>query len=324
MGKILWLDGEEVKSLLDMKTAITAVEKAFFMHGLKKVQMPSKIYLYFPKGDLRTMPAYLEELGISGVKIVNVHPENFKKGLPSVMAIVELVDPETGEPLALMDGTYLTDMRTGAAGGLAVRYLARKDSSVVGMIGTGSQARTQLMAISEVITLEEVRIYSRKESSQDRFIEDMEKMLDINIKKMPIQKVCECDILVTTTPSRKPVVKNEWVSEGIHINAIGADARGKQELDPMILRRAKIVVDDIEQASHSGEINVPLERGVISREDIYGEIGEIVAGIKPGRESEEEITVFDSTGLAVQDVSTAFEVYNKAKNKKAGLYLPYI
>ncbi len=324
MGKILWLNGDEVKSLLDMKTAITAVEKAFFMHGLKKVQMPSKIYLYFPKGDLRTMPAYLEELGISGVKIVNVHPENFKKGLPSVMAMVELVDPETGEPLALMDGTYLTDMRTGAAGGLAVRYLARKDSSVVGMIGTGNQAKTQLMAISEVIAVDEVRIYSRKESSQNRFIEEMKGIVDADFRKMPVEKVCECDVLVTTTPSRKPVVKNEWVSEGIHINAIGADARGKQELDPMILRRAKIVVDDMEQASHSGEINVPLEKGVISMEDIYGEIGEIVAGIKPGRESKDEITVFDSTGLAVQDVSTAFEVYNKAKDKKAGLYLPYI
>ncbi len=324
MGEILWINGEEVKSLLDMKTAISAVEKAFFMHGLKKVQMPSKIYLYFPKGDLRSMPAYLEELGIAGVKIVNVHPENYKKDLPSVMAVVELVNPETGEPLALMDGTYLTDMRTGAAGGIAVRYLARKNSSIVGMIGTGSQAKTQLMAISEVIAIDEVRIYSRKESTQDRFIEEMKGKIDADIKKMPVERVCDCDILVTTTPSRKPIVKNEWVIPGTHINAIGADAKGKQELDPMILRRAKIVVDDIEQASHSGEINVPLETGVISIDDIYGEIGEIVAGVKAGRESDEEITIFDSTGLAVQDVSTAFEVYNKAKDNKAGLYLPYI
>ena len=324
MGEILWLDRKDVESLLDMKIAISAVERSFFMHGLKKVQMPPKIYLYFPHGDLRAMPAYLEELGISGVKIVNVHPENYLRDLPSVMAIVELVNPETGEPVALMDGTYLTDMRTGAAGGIAVRYLARKDSGVIGMIGTGNQARTQLQAIAEVIEIDEVRIYSKTESSQDRFIRDMEDKIGVEIKKKRIEKVCECDILVTTTPSRKPVVKNEWITGGTHINAIGADAKGKQELDPMILRRAKIIVDDIEQASHSGEINVPLEKGIISIEDIYCELGEIVAGIKPGRENEEEITVFDSTGLAVQDVSTAFEVYDKAKDKKVGVYLSYI
>ncbi len=320
----MWLSKKDVESILDIGMALKAVEQAFLMHGLRKVQMPSKIYLYFPKGDLRAMPAYLEETNISGVKVVNVHPHNHTRSLPSVMAIVELVDPDTGIPLALMDGTYLTDMRTGAAGGIAVKYLARKNSSIVGMIGTGNQARTQLMAISHFIDIEEVRITSKSGRSERSFKEYIEKVVDADIHSYPVERVCDCDILVTTTPVRKPVVMDEWIQEGTHINAIGADAKGKQELDPLLLRRAKVVVDDIHQASHSGEINVPLEKGIISMEDIYGEIGEIVSGAKPGRENEEEITIFDSTGLAVQDVATAYEIYKKAIERGAGSRLEFI
>ncbi|MFQ6119775.1 MAG: ornithine cyclodeaminase family protein, partial [Methanosarcinales archaeon] len=141
------------------------------------------------------------------------------------------------------------------------------------------------------------------------------------IPKESVESVCKCDILVTTTPVRSPIVKKEWISEGVHINAIGADAKGKQELDSNILKRAKIVVDDLAQASHSGEINVPLSNGIISLQDIYGELGEIIAGIKRGREEDNEITIFDSTGLAVQDVATANLIYKKAIEIDLGRWL---
>jgi alanine dehydrogenase len=300
------------------------VEEAIMQHGLKKVQMPSKLYLYFKKhnGDLRTMPAYLEEPDITGVKIVNVHPDNPKKGLPTVMALVILNSTETGAPIAIMDGTYLTDMRTGAAGGVAVKYLARKNAKTVGFVGTGNQARTQLLAINEIIDIQEIKATSTSEKQTNVFKDDMEIQIECEITaKKTIKEVCDCDILVTTTPSREPIVMNNWISEGTHINAIGADAPGKEELDPVVLKRAKVVVDDIPQASHSGEVNVPISKGLLAEKDIFCELGEIITGRKKARTKDSDITVFDSTGLAIQDVATANMVYMKALEKKIGLKL---
>lgn len=304
-----------------MRDALAAVEEAFRQHGLKQVQMPVKIYLDFKRhsGDLRCMPAYLEELDIAGVKIVNVHPNNPKKGLPSVMAVVLLNDPRTGAPLAAMDGTYLTDMRTGAAGGIAAKYLARRNSKVLGIVGSGRQARTQLLATSEIFNLEQVKVASRSIKDCEKFKREMEKFVDCEITIAgTVQEVCDCDILATTTPVREPIVKSEWILEGTHINAIGADAPGKEELEPSLLKRAKVVVDDFAQAVHSGEVNVPIAKGLLSESEIYAELGEIIAGKKAGRESESEITIFDSTGLAIQDVATASMVYRRAKRRKIG------
>jgi len=321
---ILWLNQNDVKSVLDMPEAMDVVEKAFKQHGLKKVQMPPKTYLYFEKhnGDLRTMPSFLEEQDITGVKIVNVHPDNRKAGLPTVMALVVLNSTETGAPLAVMDGTYLTDIRTGAAGGIAAKHLARPDSKVVGMVGAGNQARTQLLALAQVFDIEQIKITSKDISHCEEFEKEMAGVVNCEIiKTTRTEEVCDCDILVTTTPVRSPVVRSEWVKAGTHINAIGADAMGKQELDSLLLMRAKVVVDDIVQASHSGEVNVPLSSGVISSEDIYCELGEVIAGVRSGRESDDEITVFDSTGLAIQDLATANLVFERAVEKGIGSWL---
>ena len=323
-NQIIWLNRKEVESLLDMKGTLKVVEEAFRQHGLKKVQMPPKLYLYFKNhnGDLRTMPGYLEEQDITGVKIVNVHPDNPKIGLPTVMALVILNSTETGAPLAIMDGTYLTDMRTGAAGGVAVKYLARKNAKTVGFVGTGNQARSQLMAINEIIDIHEIKATSTSEKQTLAFKDDMELKIECEITpKKTIREVCDCDILVTTTPSREPIVMNEWISEGTHINAIGADAPGKEELDPLILKRAKVIVDDIQQASHSGEVNVPISKGSLSVKDIFGELGEVITGKKKARMNDSDITVFDSTGLAIQDVATADMVYRKALKANMGMKL---
>jgi alanine dehydrogenase len=289
--------------------------------------MPPKSYLYYQKydGDLRTMPAYLEGMDATGVKIVNVHANNPDKGLPTVMAIMVLNSPQTGAPMALLGGTYLTSMRTGAAGVVAAKYLARKDSKVVGIVGAGVQGRTQLMGLSRHFSIETVKVADLDLARCRNFEEECRTFLDCNyLCATDVKDVCDCDILVTATPSRSPLVKTGWISEGTHINAIGADAKGKQELESDILLRAKVVVDDISQASHSGEVNVSLAKGVISLGDIYAQIGEIVAGKKPGRENDREITVFDSTGLAIQDVSTAQKVYCKAVEKSKGTKLSFL
>jgi alanine dehydrogenase len=321
--RVLWLSGEEMENLLEMSEVITAVEHAFREHGLGRVQMPPKVYLYFQEGDLRAMPAYIPSLDKAGVKIVNVHPGNPSRGLPTVMATYVLVSPETGAPLAVMNATYLTDARTGAAGAIAAKYLARKDSKTFGLIGAGRQAKSQLLAIAELFELERVLVASRTRRSAERFATEMGKKLGIDVIACEVREACNADIVTTTTPAREPVVKDEWIGEGTHINAIGADAPGKQELDPKILRRAKIVVDAWEQAKHSGEINQSLRNRLLFREDIYAELGEIVAGKKPGRESDEEITVFDSTGLAIQDVAAAALAYRLATEKGAGVELEF-
>ncbi len=308
-----------VEKSISMREVMDAVEDAFRAKGLGRVQMPTKTYIVFPNGDFRTMSSYMPDLKMSCVKIVNVHPNNpSKHGLPTVMATIVLIDPETGRPLAIMDGTHITNMRTGAAGGIAAKYLARKDSKVIGMVGAGAQARTQLLALNEVFKIEEVRVCARTIAECEKFLRDMEYLsLKIFIKNSVKEAVEGCDILVTTTPVTQPIVRSEWVTQGMHINAIGADAPGKEELDPEILRRSKVVVDDYEQACHYGELNVPFSKGIFRREQIYAELGEIIAGKKTGRTSDEEITVFDSTGLAIQDLVTATLVYEKTK--KLGL-----
>jgi alanine dehydrogenase len=292
---MLILTQKEIKKLVplkEIKKVIRVVEKAFFDYALSKVQMPAKLYLNFQKfnGDLRIMPSFSETLNMAGTKIVNVHPENPKKGLQTVMAILLLNDPKTGLPLALMDGTYLTALRTGAGGAIAAKYLAKKGVLKLGVIGAGQQALTQIMAISQVRKIKEILVYDIKKDQVEKLAKILAKE-GIKIKRTEeISQAVKVDILVTTTPSREPIVKEEWILPGTHINAIGADAKDKEELDPKILKKAKIVVDCWEQASHSGEINVPLAKGLITKKDIYGELGEVVAKKKKGRKNEKEIT----------------------------------
>jgi len=307
------IDESKVEELLGMDDTLEVVERAFRLQAEAKVIMPPKLYLDLPdhQGDFRAMPAYVD--GSVGLKWVCVYPNNKDNKLPSIMAIIILCDPNTGCPIAVMDGTYITKMRTGAAGGVAVKYLARKDSSVIGMIGAGVQAKTQLLAISEVLAkIDEVKVFDVQNDTSLRFAREMGTQLNIKIRPVgSIAKATEADIVVTTTPSTKPVVKREHIRPGTHINAIGADAKGKQELEVELQKNAKIIVDDIEQAAHSGEINVPISEGLIKAGDIYGDLGEIVANIKKGRENDEEVTIFDSTGLAILDIICAKLLYNK-------------
>ena len=316
------LSSDDVKKLLTMRDAIDVVEKAFREKGMGRVEMPPKSYVFFEEygGDFRTMPAYIEALGAAGVKVVNVHPGNKRRGLPTVMAVIVLLDPRTGYPVAMMDGTFITNVRTGASGVIAAKYLARRDSGVVGMVGSGTQARFQLMALVEHFRIDEVRVWSKHHRCAEKYVHEMGERLGLNVRAFSKIEdvVMGADIVVTTTPSRSPLVKCEWISKGTHINAIGADAPGKQELDPEILSKSRLVVDDMEQAVHSGEVNVPISRGEIGREHIYAELGEIVCGKKEGRISEDEVTVFDSTGLAIQDISTAALVYRRAVKRGMG------
>ena len=320
--EVLLLERKEIEKLVGMNDFLEIIEKVFESKGLGEVQMPPKKYIEFSKyeGDFRIMPAYIEGLGAAGVKTVNVHPNNPQKyGLPTVMATILLLDPKTGKPISIMDGTWITNMRTGATGGIAAKYLARKNSKIIGLLGTGVQAKAQLTALNEIFNISEARLCAKTLEEAEKFAEDM-KSLDLSfiICEEGSDAVKGCDILVTTTPVKKPIVENEWIEEGVHINAIGADAKGKEELDPEILRRAKVVVDDFKQATGSGEVNVPISKGIFKPEHIHAELGEVITGNKAGRVSDKEITVFDSTGLAIQDIASAWIIFQKAREKGIG------
>jgi alanine dehydrogenase len=318
----LVLTSVDVMEVLDMDLALNAVREAFRAYGEGRVNMPPKAYLTLAQGDFRAMygEIFLPEGHVCGLKWVNVHPGNPMRGLPTVMAKIVLNDPETGFEWADMDGTLITNYRTGASGGVAAEVLSRPDAARLGVIGAGEQARTQIAAILQVRRIQEIIICDCARARAQALRDEVATLYPVQVRLAPDSRetTLASDILVTVTPSEEPLVMRDWVRPGTHINAIGADAAGKQELDPEILKVAKVVVDDWAQASHSGEINVPLSRGDITQEMIYGSLGGVVAGKKPGRQSPEEITVFDSTGLIIQDLSLGFAVLNRAKERGLG------
>lgn len=308
----------ETEALLDMEHVVGAVEGAFAAYGRGEAYMPAKVYLELPQhdGDFRAMPAYLD--GAAGVKWVNSHPKNPERHrLPAVMGIYILSDPATAAPLAIMDATSITAYRTGAAGAVASKYLAVGRPRTLGFIGCGVQARVLLAAHQVLYTNLELRMADLHADAAERFASEA------GGRAVSLADAAACDIVCTSTPSRTPVVQRAWIGAGTHINAMGADGPGKQELDPAILRDAKVVIDDEHQAHHSGEINVPLESGELRVETIYGTLGAIVAGTKAGRTGD-EITVFDSTGLAIQDVAVARMIYELARERGAGTLIPLV
>ncbi len=326
-SEILWLSEKDVHSLLTMKEALQTMEDVFSLHGHGEIQMPVKVYLDFEPygGDLRAMPGYIKGTDpAAGVKIVNSNAKNPEKKLPAVTGVMVLNDPRTGLPLGIFAAGNLTSMRTGAAGGLAARLLARPESAVVGLVGCGRQAHTQLEALIENFKIKEVRVWGKTQDESKAFVKSVQK----NFRQKfvickEVQEACQSDIVITTTPVRSPVVKMEWIRPGTHINAIGADAAGKQELESGLLYKSRVFVDAWDQASHAGEINVEVTKGNFTRDRLGGELGQVVAKIKPGRLNSSDITIFDSTGLAIQDVAVARLLFKKALKLKKGKVLKF-
>ncbi len=286
---------------ISMADLIPVIRNTFRDHATGSCIMPPKSYVMLPKGDFRVMPAYLPSMKTAGMKLVNVHPGNDQAGLPTVMAEIILLDPDTGMPVAILNGTGLTALRTGASAAVATEALCPKKSGSIGIIGAGRQAEYGLMAIREVFRPEEIRVWSRREASVDRFIA---RFPEEDIHQASLPGAADTDVLLTVTPSTVPLIRNEWIHDGTHINAMGADAPGKQELDPAILNRAEVFVDDMAQAIHSGEINVPVREGVFEPASVQGTLGEVLIQ-KNSRIRADSVTVFDSTGIAITDLATA-------------------
>ncbi len=323
MEEAIILTQSEVQSCLSMTEAIEAVRTAYSAYANGRVQMPSVQHLdiHQHNGEVDIKSGFVEDFRLIGTKIASGFYDNQKKGLPPGIAVIVLLDLETSMPLAIMDGTYITAYRTGAAGAVAASLLARKDSETVGIIGAGTQGRMQLLALRELFDIQNVKVWDINHEMANQYKDQMSMQLSIDIQVVdkPDAVVPDADILVTATPSRKALINVDSIHDGIHINAIGADGPGKQELDPKIMTRvSKIVVDSLEQCRKIGEIQHALVQGLINESEIHAEIGEIVNRDKSGRESDDEITLFDSTGLSAQDIAAAKIVYDAANKKGLG------
>jgi alanine dehydrogenase len=323
--KTLILSRTDLMGLLTPAEYNSCVEQAYRMHGAGRYYMDPKGHIVLDKypGEWEAMPSYIEEPEAAACKWVSIRERNRDQfDLPTVFSILIYTHPETGFPLAICDGSYHTVMRTGAAGAVSAKWMARKDSKCLAIVGAGHMAAGTLATCNEVFEWQEVRVWSRTQKTLDAFVREEQPKYDtfsISASTDLKRVVGGADVVVTVTPARGAIVKAEWIAPGTHIAAIGADKDGDQELDPNILKQARIFVDDIRQCRTDGEINVPLQQGIIKEEDIAGEIGEVIVERKPGRTSDSEITVFDSTGIALQDSATVPLEYERAMAAGVGI-----
>jgi alanine dehydrogenase len=268
------------------------------------------------------MPSWIEEPEAAACKWVSIREDNARFDLPAVFSILVYTHPETGFPLAICDGSYHTLMRTGASAAVSAKWLARPDSSVLAILGTGSVGEGTLATCDTVFAWSEVRIWSRSQESVDRFLgEQCPRYPHLRVVgTTDVRSAVEgADVIVTGTHARGWIVDEAWVKDGAHLAALGADLEGEQELHPGLLKRGRVFVDDIRQCVPDGEINVPLREGLISEDDVAGEIGKVICGELEGRQAPEQITVFDSTGIALQDSATVPLEFERAVAAGVGI-----
>ena len=327
-SEILILKESDISSMITMSDIIEADKEALSIYSSQKSNIPLRSNLDIPeyKGQCLFMNGYAAPAKALGVKIVSVYPENINKNLTSVPATMVLVDAETGMVNSLLDGTYLTRLRTGAISGLATDILARKDSKIFALFGTGGQAITQLEAVLTVRKIEEVRVF---DVFKDRAQEFAKKMTEKFGKKFNVKIIAaessdkaveNADIITTVTTSKKPVFDANKIKKNVHINGVGSYTPEMQEIPGDVLVKAnKIFVDTRDGAiNESGDLIKPIQSGLIKKEKINGELGEVINGLMKGRENDDEMTFFKTTGSAVLDLVAAQKIYEMAKAKNVG------
>jgi alanine dehydrogenase len=313
---MLFLDAATVRDLLSVEECITAVEQAFRLHGEGKAPQPGVLAIHAPHGTFHIKAGVLELGRLYFAAKTNANfPGNVERyGLPTIQGVIALFDAERGTPLAILDSREITSLRTGAATAVAAKYLARADASIATICGCGVQGRTQLAAIAAVRKLTRVYAVDRNRENAARFAREMANDLGIAVTVAPDLATAAraSDICVTCTPAREAILHAGDVNRGAFVAAVGADNADKQEMDPALLARSVVVVDILEQAEVSGDLHHAIAAGVMTRDDVRAELGEVVAGKKAGRLHDDEIVIFDSTGTALQDVAAAAAVYEKA------------
>ncbi|WDV46344.1 ornithine cyclodeaminase family protein [Clostridiaceae bacterium M8S5] len=333
MFKVKVLNQEVLKSILQMPMVIEAVEQVYTLKAENKTTLFPMVFHEFETGvaDMDIKSGYLEGADIFGLKLVSWYGANKEKGLPLLIGTTMIFDSNTGVPLAILNADHITGMRTGAAGAIGAKYLARKDSRTLLMIGTGHIAQFEIAALLHVVeSIDRVLIYDPMCEQQtlkytntikDKLRDTFNITKDINYEAVTDLKgaVLSSDIIITATPSRASMIKKDWVKPGTHISCIGADMQGKQEIDEKLFSSSIVVVDDIDQAINVGETQTAYREGLITKDGIYSEMGEIILGTKVGRKSDKDITIFDSTGIALQDLMTSKIALDIAKERQLGI-----
>jgi len=324
--RVLLLSEADVRKVLHMGDAVAIVEKAFAEFASGSVNMPQRPVIAVPEHDGAAyfMPCYLPEMGALAIKVVDGFKGNPAKGLPFIHGVIVLINNETGAISSVMEGGYITAVRTGAASGVATKHLSREDSQVAAILGAGVQGVTQLEAICEVRDIKSVWIYDTNDEIASRYVREMKDRggripADIRIASSPGEAVQKADIVCTATTSKVPIFDGGDLQPGVHVNGIGSHSPGVRELDTTTIVRSKVVCDYVSAClSEAGDLQIPIEEGRFKPEDIHGDLGDVIVGKLPGRESGEEITLFKSVGLAFQDASTALHIYKEAKKKGIG------
>lgn len=312
----LLLKRHEVAELLTLEECIAAVEQVFKLQGEGKTVAPGVLGIHGRDGGFHIKAGLLDLSKPYFVAKTNANfPQNMKRfALPLIQGIIVLCDGENGYPLAVMDSTEITTLRTGAATAVAAKYLARPDSKIATICGCGNQGRVSLRALMKVRPLDRAYAFDHDGAQAERFARELSVELGIEVAVAAelAKAVGQSDICVTCTPSKRYFLNREYVPQGMFVAAVGADNEEKQELDPALMHKNKVIVDLLEQCATIGDLHHALDQGLVTRGDVHAELGEVIAGRETGRESAEEVIVFDSTGMALQDVVATVAVYERA------------
>ncbi|MBS4175576.1 ornithine cyclodeaminase family protein [Bacillus sp. FJAT-49736] len=320
------INQNQVEELLPMDTCIKVIENVLKdLAAGEAIQHLRSVIPIEQENLMGLMPGYLRREEVIGAKVITIYPKNHKQGLPSHQGVVLLNDANDGSIKAIIDGTKITALRTAAVSAVATKVLSTKDSKILSLLGSGEQARTHLEAIAAVRPITKVHIWSRNVEKATVFKEEMERRISIPIQVFEEAEdaVCEADIICTLTAATEPILHREWVKEGAHINAVGACKATDRELDSDIVKRSLFYVDRVESAvNESGDYLIPLKEGKIGPNHIIGELGEVLTRKVPGRQSNSEITIFESLGLAIEDLAAANFIYQEAVKQKKGTVIP--
>lgn len=320
---MLFLSEKQVQSLIEIAELISTLENAHVQYSTGKAVMPVRLVVPLPQiqGRITSMPGFLNENKALGMKVVTYFQENPRRNLPAILGTILLFSAETGKLIAVMDGSYVTAIRTACASAMATKALANAETPVLGILGAGVQARAHIEALTQVKKIERIKIYSPSGASAAGIKKDLEPAMTIAIEATASAEdaVRDVDLLVTGSTAKEPIVKSAWLKAGVHINAVGSHRPDHREIDGATVARAKVVVDSREAImAECGDILLAIKEQAISENHVHGEIGEVIAGTKPGRMSASEVTLYKSVGIAIQDVATANLVYRKALKRGVG------
>jgi alanine dehydrogenase len=320
----IWLSESDVRALLTLPELIDATEQALAAFSQHNATQPVRTVLSIPGGVFGCMPGLLPEQGALGAKLVTVCHNNLKHGLTTHLATILLLDPDTGQLLTVMDGRYITEMRTAAASAVAVRYLARKNAPRLAIIGSGVQAASHLQALSLVRTFRQVECWSRTRVNLEKFVGHWSNgPYPVRAAKSAQEAIEGADVIALVAAGSEPLIRDAWVKPGACIVAVGACRPSEREMRPSLVARSRLFVDSRDAAfQESGDIQEALNGGHITKDHILGEVGELVAGRLPGRLSEDDVTIFKSLGIAVEDIAAAQLVYQRARQMACGIELP--